>query len=77
MCRTPVTPVDPAVGHRYRSWTKPCESRAPRKGRPGVRLSNTRIIYPVVEDNLGKLRIILHSNPVLECWGYESSGATG
>ena len=35
----------------------------------GALLSNTRIIYPQVGDNLGKLRLIPHSCYMLECFG--------
>ena len=43
----------------------------------GARLSNTRIICPRVGDNLGKLRIIPYSCPLLERLGGENSGALG
>ena len=43
-------------------------SHASREGSAlGRRLSNTWIICPMVEDNLGKLRIILHRSKMLEC----------
>ena len=43
-------------------------SHASREGSAlGWRLSNTWIICPKVEDNLGKLRIILHRSERLEC----------
>lgn len=43
----------------------------------GGRLSNTRIICPRVENNLGKLRIMLHRPGMLERFQVESSGARG
>ena len=46
------------------------------KGLGGL-LSNTRTICPWVENNLGKLRLMLHSPPVLERWVGQSSGAQG
>ena len=43
----------------------------------GARLSNTRSTCREEEDKLGKLRIILHSSPMLEGLVGESSGALG
>jgi hypothetical protein len=51
--------------------------RVERGNALGARLSNTRIICPKVEDNLGKLRIILHRPGMLECFQAESFGALG
>ena len=71
--RQELTPVDPAGGHCYQVPIKPCKS----KGRKitGVRLSNTRTIYPQVGHNLGKLRVIPHSHSMLEGLDDESYGA--
>ena len=43
----------------------------------GGRLSNTWTICPWVENNLGKLRIMLHRSGMLECFRAETSGAQG
>jgi hypothetical protein len=43
----------------------------------GILLSNTRITCPMVEHNPGKLGIILHRIPRLECTVFQSSGAIG
>jgi hypothetical protein len=53
-------------------------SHASREGSAlGILLSNTWITCPKVEHNPGKLGIILHRLPRLECAVTESSGALG
>ena len=43
----------------------------------GGLLSNTWTTCPIVENNFGKLRIILHSSWILECSKFESFSAIG
>ena len=65
-----ILPEGTAIGFRL--------SHASREGSAlGALLSNTRTICPWVGDNLGKLRIIPHRSPLLECLVVESSGAQG
>ncbi len=53
-------------------------SHASREGSAlGRLLSNTWKNCPALGDNLGKLRIIPHRSPMLECLVTESSGGTG
>ena len=65
-----ILPAATAIGVRL--------SHASREGSAlGRLLSNTWRTCPILEDNLGKLRIILHSSTFLEWWLDESSGGIG
>jgi len=67
--------VDPARGYCYQGLIKPCKLCVFCKH--GELLSNTRIIYPQVWDNPGKLGIIPNVSRLLECSLIESFGAWG
>jgi hypothetical protein len=65
-----ILPAATAIGFRL--------SHASREGSAlGRLLSNTWRTCPRLENNLGKLRIMLHSASVLERWMRESSGGLG
>jgi hypothetical protein len=65
-----ILPAATAIGFRL--------SHASREGSAlGRLLSNTWRTCPTLENNLGKLRTMLHSPAVLERWLGESSGGVG